>query len=221
MKIDLASAREVHASVRGTDVYAVMLRAGHTTLDVYCICPYFDTSGRCKHVWATLLAAEERGNLAGSGAMTKVGELSIREPAGATPENDDELYDDESDDRLDDNDDTDEDEDETDGDRARSAGPAARTWSPPPAVVTRADLPRRRDWRALLERAGRPDASPPAPTAATELRYVVDLRASTAKGGLILRIAAFDRQRDGTSAPCKPGRLRQSSIGQGSVSRTV
>jgi len=81
VKIDLASAREVHASVRGTEVYAVMLRAGRTTLGVYCTCPYFDSSGRCKHVWATLLAAEERGNLAASCTRTSAAESTERSRA--------------------------------------------------------------------------------------------------------------------------------------------
>jgi len=72
VKIEAASNSEVHATVRGSDVYAVMLSVGRTRLGASCTCPYFESEGRCKHVWATMLAAEARGTLALPPTMTTV-----------------------------------------------------------------------------------------------------------------------------------------------------
>ncbi len=54
---------EVRAKVRGTSVYLVELSREGKNLKVACTCPYFETEGECKHVWAVLLEAEKRGLL--------------------------------------------------------------------------------------------------------------------------------------------------------------
>jgi superfamily II DNA or RNA helicase len=210
VKIDLASSHEVHATVRGSDAYAVLLSARRTSLGVFCTCPYFDSAGRCKHVWATLLAAEARGEFVLPRAVTKIEDLSERDRDDAShetePEEDDDDHD-ASDDELD------------DAPVAASASrePLTRArWSPPPPVRARRDRRQPVDWRALVAQASVNAPAPihgAAPSTHLEIRYIVDVPASRVAGDLMLRIAAFERLRDGTLALAKPGRLRQSSLG--------
>ncbi|MPZ91270.1 MAG: helicase SNF2 [Actinobacteria bacterium] len=54
---------EVHALVSGQYLYTVDLALTGDGLAVSCSCPYFDDAGVCKHVWATLLCAQDRGYL--------------------------------------------------------------------------------------------------------------------------------------------------------------
>ncbi|CAN5546447.1 hypothetical protein BH24ACT26_BH24ACT26_07280 [soil metagenome] len=57
---------EVSAVVIGTRPYSVSLIHDNNGFQVSCTCPYFDDGGgACKHIWATLLAAEPRGYLSG------------------------------------------------------------------------------------------------------------------------------------------------------------
>ncbi len=57
---------EVQALVFGTDTYEVEIFRQDDTVHVACSCPYFEGEGdTCKHIWATLLAAENRGYLRG------------------------------------------------------------------------------------------------------------------------------------------------------------
>ncbi len=54
----------VVAKVRGTEAYKVKLRVRGTRLHASCTCPYFGPEGEpCKHLWATILAADAKGLL--------------------------------------------------------------------------------------------------------------------------------------------------------------
>ncbi len=54
---------QLHAIVSGGAVYRVYLdwvfEPGE--LAVWCTCPFFDDKGLCKHIWATILAADQKG----------------------------------------------------------------------------------------------------------------------------------------------------------------
>lgn len=50
----------VRARVKGTVEYFVALSLGLNSLDVACTCPYFANGEDCKHIWATMLAADNR-----------------------------------------------------------------------------------------------------------------------------------------------------------------
>jgi hypothetical protein len=57
---------ELQASVIGTDAYEVDVYREEDTVYVSCTCPYFEGEREtCKHIWATLLAAEKQGYLKG------------------------------------------------------------------------------------------------------------------------------------------------------------
>ena len=65
VRIKQGSDVEVHAKVQGSQFYQVDIAWGEADgLELWCECPYFDSNGPCKHLWATLLAAEARGFLA-------------------------------------------------------------------------------------------------------------------------------------------------------------
>src|SRR5207248_3922140 len=60
----------VRAVVQGTEDYEVSLTCDRQRLKVFCSCPYYqDRLEPCKHIWATVLAAEPRGFLRGPGGM--------------------------------------------------------------------------------------------------------------------------------------------------------
>jgi superfamily II DNA or RNA helicase len=62
VKLDSVRPDEVAATVTGTEQYEVDIVVEGRTVHVWCTCPYIDEYGAvCKHIWATVLAAEARG----------------------------------------------------------------------------------------------------------------------------------------------------------------
>src|SRR5436190_8265935 len=61
-KVEILEHSESHvdAKVRGSQDYLVRLTLGRVSLDVACTCPYFEDGESCKHIWATMLAADSR-----------------------------------------------------------------------------------------------------------------------------------------------------------------
>jgi len=53
----------LRAIVRGTESYVVALESRRKELVLHCSCPYAADNGFCKHLWATLRAADARGLL--------------------------------------------------------------------------------------------------------------------------------------------------------------
>jgi superfamily II DNA or RNA helicase len=64
----------VVALVSGSRRYSVVLSARGRTLKSSCDCPYFSGEGECKHVWATILAADESGLLQ---ALPRAGPIEV------------------------------------------------------------------------------------------------------------------------------------------------
>ena len=56
---------EVTAHAEGTQIYFVRLAREGQAIHAYCECSYFDSEGPCKHLWATILAAESKNYLLG------------------------------------------------------------------------------------------------------------------------------------------------------------
>jgi superfamily II DNA or RNA helicase len=63
VRIRHGSQQEVVASVSGSRDYDVMLSLEGRVFRMWCDCEYFDDNGPCKHLWATVLAAESRSLL--------------------------------------------------------------------------------------------------------------------------------------------------------------
>src|SRR5579872_707960 len=69
VNIEKGSEESLTAKVRGSRIYRVSLdMENDDTLLATCDCPYFDSEGACKHLWATILAAEARGYLSRAAA---------------------------------------------------------------------------------------------------------------------------------------------------------
>src|SRR5579863_1483600 len=56
---------KVTASVMGSRRYFVELSREGDEIAAACDCPYFGSDGFCKHLWATILAADEKSYLLG------------------------------------------------------------------------------------------------------------------------------------------------------------
>ena len=66
-----ADAWHVDATVRGSLSYDVELVRERDAIEAWCSCPYCEEYFEpCKHIWATLLAAEAGGYLQGDGGRT-------------------------------------------------------------------------------------------------------------------------------------------------------
>ena len=63
VRIMHGSVTEVTAQVQGSQLYELGLVWQEDLLNGWCDCPYFESSGACKHLWATILAAEAQGYL--------------------------------------------------------------------------------------------------------------------------------------------------------------
>src|SRR5882724_9571162 len=66
------SESHINARVKGSEVYLVRLTLGRVSLDVACTCPYFEGGEECKHVWATMLAADSKNYLADASHRTRL-----------------------------------------------------------------------------------------------------------------------------------------------------
>jgi hypothetical protein len=76
--LENVSPEHIEATVKGTGWYSVVLdlNAANEVLAVSCTCPYFGQDvSLCKHIWATLLAAESDGQLQ---EIEEMRHLSIR-----------------------------------------------------------------------------------------------------------------------------------------------
>jgi superfamily II DNA or RNA helicase len=69
--IETGSDEFVEAAVRGSALYAVCLEMKSYGLEVSCTCPWFkDTASLCKHIWATIQAADSEGYLSSMASMS-------------------------------------------------------------------------------------------------------------------------------------------------------
>src|SRR5215211_5443684 len=68
VRLKHADANRVEATVVGSEYYKINLTIKGNDFFVACTCPFFDED-LCKHIWATMLAAESRGFLDGGGQL--------------------------------------------------------------------------------------------------------------------------------------------------------
>jgi hypothetical protein len=65
VKVRVGSATELSAVVKGSEPYEVLLKFSGSKLAVSCTCPHFLDQGQaCKHLWASILTADEQNYLA-------------------------------------------------------------------------------------------------------------------------------------------------------------
>ncbi len=184
VRIVRGSASRVTASVRGSSVYHVELVRGGPELIASCTCPYFDVD-LCKHIWATVLAADARQFLRGNGRPGRV-RLVHAGAAGDEPDGED---------NFDDDDDFDE-----------EAPRPSVLRIPRPAVT--GGRSRTQSWRARLAELRSASAHRPVEREVwgpgQELLYVIDIERSKLENGLSLEILCRERKQDGTWSKPKP-----------------
>jgi hypothetical protein len=173
-----ATPTAVVAAVRGTGRYSVDLALDGRTVFASCTCPYVDEFGNiCKHIWATILAAEQRGFAAREAASGSL-QLVLDQP----DDYDDDGYDDGYDD-------------------PRYDPPAYR--SPPPVSSQYRHVPARENWKGQLDELQR-QLQPPGYAYSQQVRpverqlvYIVDGPTSTQVRQLVLEVAARERKLNG------------------------
>jgi superfamily II DNA or RNA helicase len=81
-KVEITSwdPERVEAVVTGSQTYDVWLAREDGDLRVFCVCPFFANGEPCKHIWAAVLAADQRDGLRGLG-----GDLPNRLTTFTTP----------------------------------------------------------------------------------------------------------------------------------------
>lgn len=196
-RVTLAGGDAWHAAatVRGSRSYDVKLSREHDEIKAWCTCPYCeDYFEPCKHIWATLLAAEAEGHLGGDGR------LMARRLTLVGPDDDDDPEDEE-----------------------RYGPPRPFSASRPRNDITHAKPQSRRPrqstsaWREALSRLNSTTEQTPATRSAAlppgnELVYVVEVQASLAGNGLVLEVATRNRKRDGEWSKPKGRRFALSEI---------
>lgn len=170
VRIERASDSGVNAWVQGSRLYQVEIRWDSAEgLSLRCACPYFGSGGPCKHLWATVLAAEAKGHLSAASIRGFIPVAYDFQNQGAFRELEE---------------------------RPGYFTPQRHTPLPaPPALPPPPKLPA---WQQRLNEIApvtthRLENWP----AARELVYVVDVPGSINRGGLVLRLLAREPKRSG------------------------
>jgi superfamily II DNA or RNA helicase len=177
----------VKAVVSGSEEYQVTLRRDEKLLWASCSCPYSGDRGElCKHVWATLLAADAEGGLRGPrGGLPR--DIFVNSSGVVDEEDDEEAAVDE-------------------------ASPEGSPDSSPTATPQMPQMPQTMAWRKILEpfvRGGQPPV-----VQQEEILYVINLPASVHRHGLILELHTSRRTLDGSSGDPRPLRITRGQIPQ-------
>ncbi len=200
VEVESGGASQVDAMVQDKNwAWNVSLRRTKKTLKVWCTCNYFADSGDpCKHIWATLLAADAESYLSqgGNGRLRVVEDESFWDDGPEDAWGDDEYEDDWGD------------EDEVNAPSVAGPRLAQIPWTDKkkPAGT----------WKQQLtnltgsfqgEENYRRDTWP----AGREIIYLVDV-AATLRGGLVVEVAYRERKRNGEWSKPRPQRVTQRQL---------
>ena len=187
----------VGAIVRGSMIYKVMLTRIGNEINVKCTCPYYRTDGPCKHIWATMLAADENELLRGSGRP---------DPLVLVSEDDeDDDYDDYNYNFYDDDDDDDESE------------------SSAPRIVNQTGGAARKEralsWKEQLRALGRTGRDAVTPyqeewPPSRRIIYAVDIAATLDSQHLVLDALMQDRKQNGEWGKPRKQRFPRTQIAE-------
>jgi hypothetical protein len=193
----------VKARVKDTSNYDVhVTREDDNKILVECDCSYFNTDGACRHIWATILAADEKGYLKGDGRDTP---LELIELFG------DDYYDADDDD-YDEADD--EANDEADEDKGSFFSNVVNMFTQ--AAQQKDRKPSWKDQLAALGRTartfitGREDEWSPS----RRIVYVVDIPTTLEQQHVILDTPLQDRKQDGEWGKPRKQRLPRAQISE-------
>ena len=175
VRVEYGDETEIQAVVQGSRKYDAELHLDEGQLVAYCECPYYDSEGFCKHLWACILAADARGYL----TAVKFGTPLLLE---TTP-------DDPGDDGVD--------------DFSEDENPALFSLRSPaqaPAKLpARPAEPPKPSWRKHFEEIAAAGMGQPAFDwpAKREILYVIDVLGSARTACVELSLLVRDRKKDG------------------------
>jgi superfamily II DNA or RNA helicase len=186
-RIRNGSSAQVVARVRGSQTYEVSLSWHDGVLSGWCDCAYYESNCECKHLWATILAADAGGYLSAAASPDLTVDFGGYE-FGAEGELDD--------------------VEEQQGSPFRLGSSVAAPKPVPQPPAWKKQISDIADPRL---RAGPP--ADPWPSK-REIFYAVDVTASLAAGCLILSVGSRDRKADGSWTRVKPLSLKHQGVGQ-------
>jgi superfamily II DNA or RNA helicase len=181
----------VQAVVSGSEEYDVSLKIVGRDLLVGCTCPYYENA-LCKHIWATMLAAERKGYLTGTDHLPT--RLVRSDPMDF----------DEEEDGYDEDDGYDDDSEYRDHEADQPATPSRLRAQPTPKPWQRrieTPAPKPPVWRQQLESVNRSmkavsdEQSRPWPPS-RELFYIVDVDSTLLGRGLAISLAWREMKRN-------------------------
>jgi superfamily II DNA or RNA helicase len=220
--------RSIRASVQGSRSYRVDVTWNDDgDFEYRCTCPFSAEYGDpCKHTWATLLEADEKGLLPGGSGGTPP---PTGEDADASDDVERESFDDNNDEGDDVDDDDGDENDDIDSEneqrpltavlrqyvQRRLPGSSTRRFGD--LVGSGSDL-QKQDWKRQLARlrqdmeAQAPALPPAAWTDGRRLVYVIDAGAALDGQGLTVELATESPRSDGTFERAKPAKLAREMI---------
>lgn len=205
--------RSVRAKVQGTELYHVSLKRTRKSLKVACSCPYYEDRLRpCKHIWATILAADAKGYLRGAGGGGRLRVVDDEEatyewaeesPDSALPSYDE--YDDDWEEPV----------DQGFGYPSRPGRPP----SPPPPRRRRRNKARAPGWKDQLATLRKDVPETPGHgrehwPVSREIVYLLDVPATVAGQGLTLEIAHRQRKSNRDWGKLKNQRISINQVAQ-------
>ncbi|MEA2696847.1 MAG: hypothetical protein QOI66_1118, partial [Myxococcales bacterium] len=205
VRIRTKSPDEILAHVHGSREYATGLTLDGGWLTLSCECPYFLSEGPCKHLWATILAADRMGILASMNPFNKIRLDHHPDDDGGDEGGDD-------DDEVGD-DDGDEAGDEADVVAAPAPSPMLAAYRRHLDAFQKARPAPPPPWKDLLLRARGYGGAAAAPAKWTgRLLYVVDVERNYV-GNLTLSLFQRERKKNGEWAKPKPPQIPLGAIG--------
>ncbi len=206
------SGPEVSARVHGSGIYDVTLRSRGATLEVVCSCPYYARElAACKHVWATVLAADAAAGQPGGAASAQTAANRSRAITElAVPDEildqallaEDEAFDEE-------------------GFDAERAGGDVRGFDPasfnadPGHPTNRKREPTWRDRLLALGSAFQEASRDPRDQwpLGKEILYAIDVNATLAESRLALDVLGRTRKQSGDWSKPQPARMSSATVG--------
>ncbi len=190
VQIVSGTAWEVQAKVQGGERYTVRLRLLNNEVHVSCTCPYYEGTGPCKHLWATILQAQSAALLRGDVALSKL--VMIEQVAAKEDRN---------------------------GDAEVSPEDTYHTFSlrkpePKAAPAPRPVVPVPPDWRKKLDGFKPVESDDDADEwpAGRRLLYLIDTAPSHDSSAVTLELAQQDRRVNGEWTKPKANRLRLGAV---------
>ena len=180
VRVKRGNATGVEAGVRGSRVYDVEMLWDGRRLNMFCDCPYYDDIGACKHLWATILAADAANFFT---AITRLNPRDVSFDGTAGDDHDDAF--------------------------AGNFEEAPRYHAPflrPPAPFDPTPRLVPPVWRQRLNEIAPAGSLPGAAwPAQRELLYIVDVQASVARGSLVLDLKTREpKLKGGWKKPATP-----------------